>query len=147
LLFKPKGVKEIVAELVDLLNKYNLSEIEYEKNGQRVKISNGRGSAPSPAALSISAQASTSVVSTAAGTDLKDAVKSPMVGVVYLRPEPGAGEFVQEGSKVKKGDILCLVEAMKTFNPVKSDKDGVVRKVLVKPSETVEYGQPLFIVE
>ena len=70
-----------------------------------------------------------------------------MVGVVYMKPEPTAKEFVVEGQSVKKGDTLCLIEAMKTFNPVKATKDGIVKKILVKDSETVEYEQPLFIIE
>ena len=74
-------------------------------------------------------------------------MKSPMVGVVYMSPEPNAKAFVVEGQSVKKGDTLCLIEAMKTFNPVKSPVDGVVKKILVKNSETVEYEQPLFVIE
>jgi len=153
MLFKSKGVEAIVAELVELLNKYNLSEIEYEKNGQRVKVGNGRGtSAPAimavPAAPSNSpTEASAQSVSAMAPADLSNALKSPMVGVAYLCSEPGSPNFVTEGAKVKKGDIVCLVEAMKTFNPVKSDRDGVIKKILVKQSDTVEFGQPLLIIE
>ncbi len=75
------------------------------------------------------------------------ALKSPMVGVVYLAPEPGADAFVTVGKQVKAGDTVALVEAMKTFNPIKSDKDGVVKKILVSDGAAVEFDQPLIIIE
>ncbi|MEE1110917.1 MAG: biotin/lipoyl-containing protein [Alphaproteobacteria bacterium] len=74
-------------------------------------------------------------------------LKSPMVGVVYLAPEPGANSFVTVGSSVKTGDTVALVEAMKTFNPIKSDKDGVVKEILVSDGAAVEFDQPLVIIE
>ena len=147
---KRKDINSLVNELVALLNQHNLSEIEYERNGQRIKISNAKGgaiiaggvmpSAPVAAAPAVSSN-------TASAPDYSNAFKSPMVGVVYMKPEPSAKEFVVEGQSVKKGDTLCLIEAMKTFNPVKSPKDGVIKKILVKDSETVEYEQPLFVIE
>lgn len=75
------------------------------------------------------------------------ALKSPMVGVVYLAPEPGAKPFIAVGASVKAGDTVALVEAMKTFNPIKSDKDGVVKEVLVSDGAAVEFDQPLVIIE
>jgi len=144
---KRKDLNSLVSELVSLLNQYNLSEIEYEKKGSRIKISNAKGGtviAGTPvAATSASVANNTKEVA----VDLSNAFKSPMVGVVYMKPEPSAKEFVVEGQSVKKGDTLCLIEAMKTFNPVKSPKDGVIKKILIKDSETVEYEQPLFIIE
>ena len=74
-------------------------------------------------------------------------LKSPMVGVVYLAPEPGAKPFVKVGASVKAGDTVALVEAMKTFNPIKSDKDGVIKKILVADGAAVEFEQPLLIIE
>ena len=74
-------------------------------------------------------------------------LKSPMVGVVYLAPEPGAKQFVTVGTSVKEGDTVALVEAMKTFNPIKSDKDGIVKEILVSDSQAVEFDQPLVIIE
>jgi len=74
------------------------------------------------------------------------AVTSPMVGVVYLAPEPNAKPFVTVGKQVSKGDTLCLVEAMKTYNPIKADKDGTVAEILVKEGDTVEFGTPLVVV-
>ena len=75
------------------------------------------------------------------------ALKSPMVGVVYLAPEPGAKTFVSVGTAVKAGDTVALVEAMKTFNPIKSDKDGVVKEILVTDGQAVEFDQPLIVIE
>ena len=74
-------------------------------------------------------------------------LKSPMVGVVYLAPEPGAEPFVAVGKSVAAGDTVALVEAMKTFNPIKSDKDGVIKEILVSDGAAVEFDQPLIIVE
>ena len=147
---KRKDINSLVNELVALLNQHNLSEIEYERNGQRIKISNAKGGAiiaggVMPSVPVASAPATTSTAASA--PDYSNAFKSPMVGVVYMKPEPSAKEFVVEGQSVKKGDTLCLIEAMKTFNPVKSPKDGVIKKILVKDSETVEYEQPLFVIE
>lgn len=154
---KHKDISSLVGELVELLNKHNLSEIEYERNGERVKISNAKGGAiiaggvvaggmAAPVAGNTCA-ASGNANASSESVDLANAFKSPMVGVVYMKPEPTAKEFVVEGQSVKKGDTLCLIEAMKTFNPVKATKDGVVKKILVRDSETVEYEQPLFVIE
>lgn len=75
------------------------------------------------------------------------ALKSPMVGVAYLAPEPGAKPFTKVGAQIKAGDTVVLVEAMKTFNPIKSDKDGVVKEILVTDGQAVEFDQPLIIIE
>lgn len=75
------------------------------------------------------------------------ALKSPMVGVVYLAPEPGAKPFTTVGASIKAGDTVALVEAMKTFNPIKSDKDGVVKEILVTDGQAVEFDQPLIVIE
>jgi len=71
-------------------------------------------------------------------------IDSPMVGIIYLTPKPSSPPFVKKGQKVKKGDTICLIEAMKTFNEIKSDKDGLIKDILVKNGEAVEFGQPLF---
>lgn len=75
------------------------------------------------------------------------ALKSPMVGVAYLAPEPGVKPFVTVGASIKAGDTVALVEAMKTFNPIKSDKDGVVKEILVTDGQAVEFDQPLIVIE
>ena len=71
-------------------------------------------------------------------------IDSPMVGIIYITPKPSSPPFVKSGQKIKKGDTICLIEAMKTFNEIKSDKDGVIKSILVKNGEAVEFGQPLF---
>ena len=76
-----------------------------------------------------------------------NAITSPMVGTVYLSPEPKAEAFIKQGQIIKKGDTLLIIEAMKTFNPVKSEKSGKVEKILVNDSEPVEYGQPLLVIK
>ncbi|MDR1009305.1 MAG: hypothetical protein LBL52_03580 [Rickettsiales bacterium] len=149
---RTKGVGVLVAELTELLAKHNLSEIEYEHNGQRIRVSNARPVAGASIAMpSVPANSPTAAeianIAAPALAELAGAVKSPMVGVAYLKPEPGAKPFAVEGQNVKKGDVLCLIEAMKTFNPVKAPADGVLKKILIKEAETVEFGQPLFVVE
>jgi len=76
-----------------------------------------------------------------------DAITSPMVGTVYLSPEPKANAFIKQGQIIKKGDTLLIIEAMKTFNPIKSEKSGKVEKILVNDSEPVEFGQPLVVIK
>ena len=76
-----------------------------------------------------------------------NAITSPMVGTVYLSPEPKAKSFIKQGQTVKKGDTLLIIEAMKTFNPIKAQKSGKVEKILVNDAEPVEYGQPLLVIK
>ena len=76
--------------------------------------------------------------------DTHASIDSPMVGIIYLTPKPSSPPFAKKGQKIKKGDTICLIEAMKTFNEIKSDKEGVVKSILVKNGEAVEFGQPLF---
>ena len=71
-------------------------------------------------------------------------IDSPMVGIIYLTPKPSSPPFVKKGQKIKKGDAICLIEAMKTFNEIKSDKDCTIKSVMIKNGEAVEFGQPLF---
>ena len=71
-------------------------------------------------------------------------IDSPMVGIIYLTPKPSSPAFIKKGQKVKKGDTICLIEAMKTFNEIKSDKDGLIKEIMVKNGEAVEFGQALF---
>jgi len=151
MLFQKRGIAELVAELTGLMNEHGLSEIEYEKNGTRIKVSAAApaspaittgttGAAPAPI-TKVDAQESP-----AAAQNFEGALKSPMVGVVYTKPEPSAKDFVSEGSAVKEGDVLCLIEAMKTFNQIKADRSGKIKKIFVKDGETVEFGHPLFMI-
>ena len=100
--------------------------------------------------VAVASTTTTEVKATSGETPAKtinsNALKSPMVGVVYLAPEPGADAFVSVGKSVKAGDTVALVEAMKTFNPIKSDKDGVVKEILVTDGAAVEFDQPLIVI-
>ena len=131
--------KKIIEELVGYLKKFNLSEIEYAEGTTKVKVSR--------------AMNNSSIVSTE--LDKKKIivennltnVTSPIVGTAYLAAEPGGKKFVEVGQKVKKGQTIMIVEAMKTMNHVPSTLDGTVNKILVKDGEPVEFGQPLISVK
>ena len=127
--------KKIIEELVGYLKEFNLSEIEYADGTTKVKVSRAMNS---PDIVSTVVNKKKSIVENN-GTN----VTSPIVGTVYLAPEPGAKKFVELGQKVKKGQTIMIVEAMKTMNHVPSTLDGTVSKILVKDGEPVEFGQPL----
>ena len=129
--------KKIIEELVKYLKEFNLSEIEYAEGTTKVKVSRS---------INTSIVASESVIKKSTSTiDINSGPKvtSPIVGTAYLAPEPGAKKFVEEGQKIKKGQTIIIIEAMKTMNHVPSTQEGVVNKVLVKDGEPVEFGQPL----
>ena len=129
--------KKIIEELVSDLKEFNLSEIEDAEGTTKVKVSRS---------ISGSIVANESVIKklpkTTTDIDSSLKVTSPIVGTAYLAPEPGAKKFI-EGQKIKKGQTIMIVEAMKTMNHVPSTQDGTVSKVLVKDGEPVEFGQPL----
>ncbi len=138
--------EDLIRELTRLLDETGLSEIEIEQDGMRVRVGRGGGAgARSPAAASVSTPAPA-----AAPVDLSKhpgVVASPMVGTAYLGPEPGAKPFVEIGSKVKAGDTLLIIEAMKTMNQIPAPRAGTVTQILVEDGHPIEYGQPLMIVE
>lgn len=147
----------LVRELAAILREADLGELEIEHDGLRIRVS--KPAAPvvhaaavaAPAYAAPAAAPAASAVTTAAaepGPAASDnAIKSPMVGTAYLSPEPGAKAFVSVGDKVKKGDTLMLVEAMKTFNPVEADRSGTVKAIYVSDAQPVEYGEPLILIE
>jgi len=141
----------LVRELAAILREADLGEIEVEHEGLRVRVSKPaapvvQATVAAPAMMAAApAAASASVAAPAATPD--NAIKSPMVGTAYLSPEPGAKAFVAVGDKVKKGDTLMLVEAMKTFNPVEADRAGTVMAIYVTDAQPVEYGEPLILIE
>ncbi len=143
---------DVIRELASLLDETNLSEIEWEEADKRVRVSRG-GTQVVAAAPAASAPVAQSAAPAPAPTTSEDAgsnpgaVKSPMVGTVYLSPEPGAAAFAKEGDRVAQGQTLLIVEAMKTMNPIAAPRAGVVSKVLVDDATPVEFGQPLMIVE
>ena len=131
--------KKIIEELVGYLKEFNLSEIEYSEGATKVKVSR---SINNPMIISTEAEKKKSIIKS---TDRH--ITSPVVGTAYLAPEPGAKKFVEVGQKIKKGQTIMIVEAMKTMNHVPSTQDGVVNKILVKDGEPVEFGQPLISVK
>jgi len=131
--------KKIIEELVGYLKEFNLSEIEYSEGATKVKVSR---SINNPGIISTEAGKKKSIVK-----DIAKHITSPIVGTAYLAPEPEAKKFVEVGQKIKKGQTIMIVEAMKTMNHVPSTQDGVVSKILVKDGEPVEFGQPLISIK
>ena len=134
--------KKLIKELVTCLEENNLSELEYSEKDIKIKVA--RNSLKENNKIEISTNKA----------ELKDdkittgiEIKSPIIGTAYLAPEPGGKKFVEIGKKIKKGDTVMIVEAMKTMNHVPSTKDGVVKKILVEDGQPVEYGQTLVILE
>jgi acetyl-CoA carboxylase biotin carboxyl carrier protein len=133
----------LVAELSRLLEENKLTEIEVQRGDTRVRVSRGGPGAPGTATTPV-ASASAPGADPAAHPGV---VKSPMVGTVYVAPEPGAKPFVEEGSEVREGQTLFVVEAMKTMNAIPSPRAGRVKRILVEDAQPVEYGEPLAIIE
>jgi acetyl-CoA carboxylase biotin carboxyl carrier protein len=141
---------DIVRELARLLDETGLSEIEFERDGQRVRVARqAQPSAPAPARLAAAADGPLAVGEPAPLDPAKHpgVVTSPMVGTAYVGPEPGARPFVEIGSQVKAGDTLLIVEAMKTMNQIPSPRAGTVVQVLIEDGQPVEFGEPLMIIE
>lgn len=151
----------VIRELAAILREADLGELEVEHEGLRVRVTKP---APPPVQTLAPAAAPTAMVAAPAPAPLpaptaqsvssdtgpvvmdENTVTSPMVGTVYLSPEPGAKVFVNVGDKVKKGDTVMLVEAMKTFNPVESPRSGTVTKIVVEDAQPVEFGEPLIVI-
>ena len=150
---------DLIRQLADLLTEKDLSEIEVEDSDRRVVVKRntmardmvavmGHGAAaPAAPAPPAPAPAPPAPVSEEAAASHPGAVKSPMVGTVFLSAEPGAAPFVSTGAKVAAGDTLLIVEAMKVMNPIAAPKAGIVKQILVQDAQPVEYDQPLVIVE
>jgi acetyl-CoA carboxylase biotin carboxyl carrier protein len=134
--------KKIIEELVSYLKEFNLTEIEYSEDKTKVKVSRSLNNS-----TNISTEIINKKASSVRDVDSSLKVTSPIVGTAYLAPEPGAKKFVEEGQKIKKGQTIMIIEAMKTMNHVPSTQDGIVSKVLVKDGEPVEFGQPLITVK
>ena len=142
--------KDLIISLSKLLEETGLSEIEIEnKDVGRIKVaknllnSNILTSSPNNINDNLVAKKEDS----SEQKDLSNAISSPMVGTIYLKPDPESEPFVNEGDKVKKGDTLLIIEAMKTMNNIPADKDGVIKKVLVENEQPIQFGDPLVIIE
>ena len=139
--------KKIIKELSDYLDEFNLTELEYTEKDTKIKVSKNN--------LSINNQniptskGNLSSDTTNKKEDVKSGIEitSPIIGTAYHAPEPGAKKFVEIGKKIKKGETIMIVEAMKTMNHVPSTSDGIVKKVCVKDGQPVEFGQTLVILE
>ena len=131
--------KKIIEELVGYLKEFNLSEIEYADGTRKVKVSQAMNN---PSIISAEVNKKKTIVENN-GTN----VTSPIVGTAYLAPEPGAKKFIEVGQKVKKGQTIVIVEAMKTMNHVPCTENGTVSKIFVKDGEPIEFGQPLISVK
>ena len=131
--------KKIIEELVGYLKEFNLSEIEYAEGTTKVKVSRAMNNS---SVISSEVNKKKTIIESN-GTS----VTSPIVGTAYLAPEPDAKKFVEVGQKVKKGQTIMIVEAMKTMNHVPSTENGIVSKIFVKDGEPVEFGQPLISVK
>jgi acetyl-CoA carboxylase biotin carboxyl carrier protein len=146
---------ELVRQLAGILNDTGLSEIEYESSGTRIRVARTvqhtvlTGPAPTaaiaPGAPAVAAPAPSAAIADPAAHP--GAVKAPMVGVAYLAPEPGAAPFIKVGDTVGEGQTIALIEAMKTFNPVKAPRAGRVAQILIENGAPVEYGEALAIIE
>ena len=137
--------KNIIKELTDYLNEFNLTEIEYTDKDTKIKVSkwvapNSNEAVSVATPNMVSAQAKPKAIS---GIE----IKSPIIGTAYLSPEPGAKKFSEIGKKIKKGETVMIVEAMKTMNHVPSTADGIIKEICVEDGQPVEYGQTIIIVE
>ncbi len=148
----------LIRELAKILTDGNLGEIEVEHGDLRIRVSmpepaaisyaaSAPAAAPAAPAPAAPAPAATMSAPVAVAVNEANIVKSPMVGSSYLAAEPGAAPFINVGDKVKEGQTILLVEAMKTFNPVSSHKAGIVKEILVSDGQPVEYGEALVIIE
>jgi len=149
------GSTKQIQELIDLLRRNNLTELEFERQGIRIRVR--QDLATRPLATSVQEFVPTPpqqpMHSTSATTSVSDAstgfltVTSPIVGTFYRSPSPDADPYVEEGDSVKKGQVLCVVEAMKLMNEIESEVDGRLVKILVENTKSVEYGQALFLID
>ena len=140
--------KSIIKELSDYLEEFNLTEIEITEKDTKIKVSKNNVSISNQPVLNAASQAiqnenTASVSNTKSGTE----VTSPIIGTAYHAPEPGAKKFVEVGKKIKKGETIMIVEAMKTMNHVPSTADGIVKEICVEDGHPVEFGQTIIILE
>ncbi len=138
--------KKLIKELVSCLSEFNITEIEYQDGDKKIKVSKAQKSSTEKSLASAVVSPTKSVL-TDSGEQKGTRIKSPIIGTAYLAPEPGAKKFVEIGDKIKKGQTVMIVEAMKTMNHVPSSADGVVKKILVTDGQPVEFGQTLLILE
>ena len=140
--------KSIIKELSDYLDEFNLTEIEITEKDTKIKVSKNNVSISNQPVLTTTSQttqneSTASVSNTKSGTE----VTSPIIGTAYHAPEPGAKKFVEVGKKIKKGETIMIVEAMKTMNHVPSTADGIVKEICVEDGQPVEFGQTIIVLK
>lgn len=153
-LWKGGSAKQI-QELIDLLRRNNLSELELEHGGFRIRVRHEAGAKSHALSVQESVQAippqpahsTSSATSASEGTTGFVTVTSPIVGTFYRSPSPDADPYIEEGEAVRKGQVLCIIEAMKLMNEIESEIDGRIVKILVENTKSVEYGQALFLID
>ena len=137
--------KKLIKELVDNLKEFNLTELDYQEGQTRIKVSRASKGVEQIKSASVVSPNKAVLTESNDGDGIR--VKSPIIGTAYLAPEPGAKKFIEVGDKIKKGQTVMIVEAMKTMNHVPSTNDGVVKKILVNDGQPDEFGQPLIILK
>ena len=137
--------KKIIKELSDYLDEFNLTELEYTEKDTKIKVSKNKVSVSNPAIQNnnITKPTTTKLEDKQSGIQ----INSPIIGTAYHAPEPGGKKFVEIGKKIKKGDTVMIVEAMKTMNHVPATTEGVVKEICVDDGQPVEFGQTLIILE
>ena len=141
--------KKIIQELSDYLKEFNLTEIEITEKDTKIKVSKHNVSISNQPQVVATSPVSANSISSAQAQNIKSGteITSPIIGTAYHAPEPGAKKFVEIGKKIKKGDTIMIVEAMKTMNHVPSTVDGVVKEICVEDGQPVEFGQTIIILE
>ena len=140
--------KSVIKELSDYLDEFNLTEIEITEKDTKIKVSKNNVSISNqPAQISPNIQTGNQNVSEKPSIKSGNEITSPIIGTAYHAPEPGAKKFVEVGKKIKKGDTIMIVEAMKTMNHVPSTADGIVKEICVEDGHPVEFGQTIVILE
>ena len=137
--------KKLIKELVDNLKEFGLTELEYQEGQTKIKVSKASKNVDQIKTSAVVSQNKAVLKNSDEGDGIR--VKSPIIGTAYLAAEPGAKKFIEVGDKIKKGQTVMIVEAMKTMNHVPSTSDGEVKKVLVEDGQPVEFGQTLIILK
>ena len=137
--------KKLIKELVDNLKEFELTELEYQESQTKIKVSRASKNIDQIKTSAIVSPNKSVLKSTDESEGTR--VKSPIIGTAYLAPEPGAKKFVEVGDKIKKGQTVMIVEAMKTMNHVPSTADGEVKKILIEDGQPVEFGQTLVLLK
>ena len=150
-----KRMKELLVQLIDLMNENDIAELEVEEKGSRIRLRKTEKqpekpviiSSPGPAPQMAAEQTAPAARVEQPPADHRLTIKSPMVGTFYRSPSPDAEPFIEPGDVVNEESVVCIIEAMKVMNEIKSECQGTIKEILVSNGEPVEYGQPLFLLE